>query len=115
VAYDLPMPTGPVKPFIAGSVGMSRVASQRLQMVYLGLPTTFGGETKAQFGYTVGAGLSYKIQDGLAVDLSYQYADLGDIDYPAQTFNTQSIPQTSSGLKGTLKSNEVLVTMRVHF
>ena len=115
VSYDLPIVDGPALPFVTASAGTTTIKASPLQMTYLGLPASFQGASKSNFSYTIGGGADYRLDEHFSVALAYQYADLGDIVYPAQTFLAVGFPQTSSGLKGRLRANEVTLTLRCEF
>ena len=114
-AYDLPVALGPFRPYVSAGVGGATVKTDTLHVVYYGLGSDLQGQSKSQFAYTIGAGIRCELTSDVALELGYQYADLGDITYPAQTFTNAGIPLPSSGMKGKLKTNEGLVTLSVHF
>lgn len=115
LAWDLPFKLGPLQPFIGGGVGGSTVTSDSMRLTYLGLATSIRGGTKTQLGYQAGAGVSFEIDNSATMELAYQYVGMGDVTYPAQTLTAGGIPQTTSGLKGTLDAHELTASLRFHF
>lgn len=115
VAYDVPLPLGPVKPFVSGGIGLAVVDAGQVNMTYLGAPTSFAGATRVNFAYRVGGGLGLALDKNWTLELAYQYVDNGDLVYPSQTFRGAGVAQSSSGWKGSLVTQDVTVGLRVHF
>jgi len=59
-------------PYVGAGIGLSR---NKLSDV--ALPATSSGGTKTSFAYALHAGVSYDVNEALAIDASYRYIDLG--------------------------------------
>lgn len=108
-------PAGSLHPYINGGAGLATVITDRAQVQYNGVSTSIIGQSQNNRTYHIGGGISVAAGSHAAIDLGYQYTDLGNIKYPAQTFIGNFGPQQLSGFTGRLKTNEFIASVRFHF
>jgi opacity protein-like surface antigen len=72
-----------VRPFVTAGAGVAQNESSDITFTFPGIGpsarTTTSGGTMTGFAWTAGAGVTIRIKDGLSVDVTARYTDLGDV------------------------------------
>lgn len=76
--YDLPLTVKQIKPYVGAGVGYSCL-KETADMTGLGLGKATGKDK--DFGWNVGFGIAYEINNNVDLTLGYRYEDLGRIEY----------------------------------
>ncbi len=123
---DLPLALGPIRPFVNAGIGVAWNKMGAIQQSWAasslssaGTETDPSGST-TNFAWNVGAGLAWAILPNLSADLAYRYVDLGDIETKAgisqATFTPGGTFQApTAGVRGNLRANEVVLSLRYAF
>jgi opacity protein-like surface antigen len=102
-----------ITPYVGGGVGFASLSITGYKDVNVPNNSVAYGanNTETNFAWAVYAGLSYKVNPSLTLDLSYRYTDLGDIRTGnIATFDNAS---TSGGLQiEDITSNDVMLSVR---
>jgi opacity protein-like surface antigen len=98
---------GPFQPYIDGGIGG---ASNHLDSMGSSLAGgTITGDTNTSFAWGLGAGVGYSLSPNTTLDISYKYLDLGE----ARTESTDNVGTSVSPLKADLRTNTIMVGLRV--
>jgi opacity protein-like surface antigen len=100
--FDFPEVAGRFQPYIAGGIGISYNDADSVSAGGL----TFGGASSTDFAWQLGLGVAVSLLPAVAIDLGYRYADLGEV---------KTDRANGQGLSGNLRTNEVMVGVRVGF
>jgi len=103
-----------VTPYVGAGVGFASLSI----MGYKDVNVPNGGvaygqnNTETNFAWAVYAGLSYKVNPSLTIDLSYRYTDLGDIK--TGTITTYDLAASSGGFEiEDITSNDLMLSVRL--
>lgn len=123
---DLPLALGPVRPFVNAGIGVAWNRMSAIQqdwgpssLAAAGTETDPSGSS-TNFAWNVGAGLAWTIRPNLSADLAYRCADLGDVETKAGISQASFAPggtfqAPTSGVRGRLRVNEVVLSLRYAF
>ena len=103
-----------ITPYVGGGVGFASLSITGYQDVNVpNLSVAYGqNNTETNFAWAVYAGLSYKVNPSLTLDLSYRYTDLGDIR--TGRIATYDNFQTSGGFQiEDITSNDLMLSVRM--
>jgi len=74
----------------------------------------FASRSQNNLAYSLGAGFSYAVSPGVALDLGYRYVDMGHVETGFNTF-VNRINARDEQLMGDLVSHEIVLGGRVNF
>lgn len=123
---DVPIPLGPVKPFVTGGIGVAWNSMSSIQQSWGASSLSVGGSetdpsgSRTNFAWALGAGLSWPFMPNWTADLTYRYLDFGNIGTSAGNSTVTytgagTFSSPTSGVQGTLKVNEVALAIRYAF
>ncbi|MEM6460754.1 MAG: outer membrane beta-barrel protein [Pseudomonadota bacterium] len=116
--------TSPFSPYLSAGVGVSY---NRIGQMDYAFPTLGPGDrtlvpsgSSTDFAWSVGAGISYEIRQGLSVDLGYRYVDRGTINTDPGDIRVirAGVPDNFIAIGGTeadFTTNEVTLGLRFDF
>lgn len=79
-AYLDIMPNYWISPYITGGIGLSRLELETYDVAPGGMRSDVESNSKDNFTWQVGAGLSLRLNRCLNLDAGYRYIDMGEID-----------------------------------
>jgi opacity protein-like surface antigen len=103
-----------VTPYVGAGVGFASLSITGYKDVNVpNLGVAYGqNNTETNFAWAVYAGLSYKVNPSLTIDLSYRYTDLGDIR--TGTITTYDLTASSGGFQiEDITSNDLMLSVRM--
>ncbi len=100
-------------PYVGAGLGVAYNQAKDYKNVTSGIIQKGGHKTN--FAWNLGAGLSYKFTQNIAMDLSYKYHDLGKIKSSQNALFADGTPFTSTAVKSRLKAHAVTLGARYTF
>lgn len=123
--YDLPVSVGKFKPYVGAGIGWARNRMSGIRQDWNVSPAEQGwqrdpGGSASGFAWQVMAGLTYQINAAWSADIGYRHFDGGKLETNAGTSEVQHLGSPyyeypSGGLKGHLRTDELLLTLRYEF
>ncbi|MGQ9365368.1 outer membrane protein [Azospirillum sp. ST 5-10] len=123
---DLPVEAFGVRPYLTAGIGVARNRTSSIHQSWSddpfvppGTQDDPGGGATA-FVWSLGAGASATLAEGIVLDVGYRYVDLGrlETDRGTSTYQDETTPAfgyASNGLEGHLRASEVRVALRYQF
>lgn len=113
------LPAGALQPYIMGSLGYSHNHMGAMSGTVPGFgPVTFASGTHDDFAWGIGAGVGIPITANIALDLGYEYLDLGEVrSGTSGTLTTGGVPITAAAgpMKAGLQTHTFQVGFRLGF
>lgn len=106
-------------PYIGVGAGVAKVKGSvyEYQEDYYSADEFSGSKTQYNFAYQLTAGVGYKINDNMTLDVSYRYADFGEskISGSGVCADSTGIYAYDDEVKADLTSNEIMIGLRYSF
>lgn len=101
-------------PYIGAGIGWARNKVDSITGTILGFSATVPGGTKTDFAWALMAGVSFRLNPTVTLEVGYRYIDLGKIetDFGPVTTVPAFPGLTYSGASGKLKAHELTVGLR---
>jgi len=108
-----------LKPYISGGIGAALVDVENgvFDFIPVATRTFFSGNTRTNFAWNIGFGISMDISENLTIGPAYRYIDLGEAENGKRSCNTLTgICVTALGAShADISAHEFLINLNYHF